>query len=80
MNKSGEKLGVPRGRSDVPGMISAQVIEDMPLAGESSRQGAGVRKSGDAPGMYDEQLVAAERLRYFPQLQEKSPKKVMFRV
>ena len=80
MNKSGEKLGAPREGSDVPGMIFTQVVEDMPLAGESSRHGAGVRKSGDAPGIYDAQLIAAERLSKFPQIQEKSPKKVMFRV
>jgi hypothetical protein len=61
-------------------MISSQIIDDMTLAGGSSRHGARVRKSGDAPGMYDAQLIAAERLRYFPQLQEKSSKKVMFRV
>jgi hypothetical protein len=59
MNKSVEKLGAPREGSDVPGMIVTQVVEDMALAGESSRHGAGVRKSGDAPGMYDAQLVAA---------------------
>jgi hypothetical protein len=61
-------------------MISSQIIDDMQLTGESIRYGAGVRKSGDAPGMNGTQLIAAERLTYFPQLQEKSPKKVMFRV
>jgi hypothetical protein len=61
-------------------MISTQIIDDMPLTGESIRHGAGVRKSGDAPGMNGAQLIAAERLTCFPQLQEKSPKKVMFRV
>ena len=71
---------MPRERSDVPGMIFAQVIDNMQLAGESSSQGTGVRKSGDAPGMDDAQLIAAERLIYFPQLQEKPSKKVMFRV
>ena len=44
-------------------MISAQVIEDMPLAGESSRHGAGVTKSGDAPGINVLKQHITKRLR-----------------